>query len=529
MQRKRVTPRRDLYSTITAEFVQALSDGVIPWRKPWRPDRPRNVQSGREYHGINLLLLHLLSDDTYFVTFKQAEQLGGAIRRGAKSFPILFWSAPEASSDEAADVDDRPEHPVVRHSRVFGLSQTVGIDPPDADPSTANCPVAARDILDAAMPEIRTVRNPAYYPHDDLIGMPSRSRFVDEEHYLSTLFHELIHWTGHPSRLGRLRGTTRSEDLEGYGIEELTAEIGASFLCAYTGIRNERVVTNQHAYVQGWAKALTADNRMVARAAGRAARAVDLLLGNLEPEPPGESVEGVASTAPIRLASFNGREGAAVAGSQYWLQEYVNEMPEAISWAIVNECVDISVYDYRKICWISPLAGRNYRLHRDDLLTALGLERYQQRLDTFWPPNMPEWDGLSVMQVSNEAIFLVEAKAYLQETRTSMKAKRPESVQMIRTSLKETQSFMQAVTPRDWTKPYYQVANRLAFLYFLRVVCNQPAYLAFVNFMDDRTVKYPASRDDWQRHFMDVYTHLGITRRSPLMERVLEVHLSARE
>ena len=107
--------------------------------------------------------------------------------------------------------------------------------------------------------------------------MPARARFVDAPHYYSTLFHELIHSTGHESRLNRTFGGHFGDDL--YSKEELVAEMGAAFLCAIADIANEDTERNATAYIQNWISKLEQDNRLILQAAANAQRSVDSILG----------------------------------------------------------------------------------------------------------------------------------------------------------------------------------------------------------------------------------------------------------
>jgi antirestriction protein ArdC len=131
--------------------------------------------------------------------------------------------------------------------------------------------------------------------------MPARSRFVDGSHYYSTLFHELIHSTGHESRLNRVFGDHFGDEL--YSKEELVAEMGAAFLCAIAGIANEHTDRNTTAYIQNWIAKLEADNRLVIHAAANAQRAADCILGNTFPE---ETEEDAANPATLQPPINNG-------------------------------------------------------------------------------------------------------------------------------------------------------------------------------------------------------------------------------
>jgi antirestriction protein ArdC len=118
----------------------------------------------------------------------------------------------------------------------------------------------------------------AYYvPRTDSVHMPARSRFVDAAHYFSTLFHELVHSTGHGSRLNRTFGAHFGDEL--YSKEELVAEMGAAYLCAIAGIANDQTDRNTTAYLQSWIAKLEEDNRLIVHAAANAQRAVDSIMG----------------------------------------------------------------------------------------------------------------------------------------------------------------------------------------------------------------------------------------------------------
>jgi len=123
----------------------------------------------------------------------------------------------------------------------------------------------------------KTEHRAFYRPSTDAVHMPARSRFVDAPHYYSTLFHELVHSTGHESRLARTFGERFGDDL--YSKEELVAETGAAFLCTIAGIENDRTDRNTTAYIQNWISKLEQDNRLIVTAAAAAQKAVDLITG----------------------------------------------------------------------------------------------------------------------------------------------------------------------------------------------------------------------------------------------------------
>ena len=131
--------------------------------------------------------------------------------------------------------------------------------------------------------------------------------------------------------------------------------------------------------------------------------------------------------------------------------------------------------------------------YRDDFLEALDLIEHQKELRDFWPYNGPVWDGLSVMKVHNKCNFLIEAKSYVGEMITKIGATNPQSIELIKNSLAQVKHYMGAGKDTDWTKPYYQLSNRLALLYFLNTIIKKSSYLALVNFVDDPTIRKPTN------------------------------------
>ena len=120
----------------------------------------------------------------------------------------------------------------------------------------------------------------AYYaPRQDMVGMPERKRFTTEDGYHATLFHELVHSTGHEKRLKRQSITERNGfGSDPYCKEELIAELGSAFLCGQAGIV-ERTIDGSAAYLEGWLKQLKSDKTLIVYAAAQAQKAADFILG----------------------------------------------------------------------------------------------------------------------------------------------------------------------------------------------------------------------------------------------------------
>jgi antirestriction protein ArdC len=134
-------------------------------------------------------------------------------------------------------------------------------------------------------PPIKHKVQKAFYDIEtDHINMPRKKSFSSSESYYSTLFHELVHSTGHEKRLNRPSITEMAEfGSEVYSIEELVAELGAAYLCSSAGILTGQI-KDSAAYIQGWLAKLKNDKRFIVRASGYSQRAVDYILNIKEAE-----------------------------------------------------------------------------------------------------------------------------------------------------------------------------------------------------------------------------------------------------
>ena len=274
----------NVYEIVTSRILEQLESGIVPWRKPWRTDPPCNLITGKEYRGINPFLLAPQGyGSRYWLTFNQANKLGGHIRKGERSSIVTFWNVGKEKIVRDADGKERKSKPfLLRFYRVFNIEQTEGI----ADKlGLGNAPprVASIDECEAIVnampnPPKREQSDRAWYrPSNDTVGMPSQSLFHSSEEYYSTLFHELTHSTGHSSRIGR----EGIEDIaafgsESYSREELIAEMGAAMLCGVTGI-SPATIPNSAAYLQSWINRLRGDSKLLVSAASAAQKAADYI------------------------------------------------------------------------------------------------------------------------------------------------------------------------------------------------------------------------------------------------------------
>ena len=231
----------------------------------------------------------------YWLTFRQAKELGGHVRQGETGLPVVYW---RFGTREVQDGDEIIEKRSVlcRYYTVFNEEQCADLRLQPARPTENQPQVGPIETCEQVVsgwlsrPVIHHGGDIASYNKVvDLVRMPNRSCFDGSEEYYSTLFHELVHSTGHPARLDRstLRDFERFGD-EIYSREELVAEMGAAFLSGYCGIEN-RTIKNSAAYLANWLEALKSDARMVLIAAGQAQKAADLILGVTHSDPTQEA------------------------------------------------------------------------------------------------------------------------------------------------------------------------------------------------------------------------------------------------
>jgi antirestriction protein ArdC len=265
----------EVYQIVTDRIIDALNKGIVPWRKPWKGDTivPTSFKTRKPYRGVNRWLLDPSINgftSGYWMTYKQATELGGQVRKGSKGSPCVFWKIIEDRKNPTRKI------PLLRQFTVFNLEQVDGIAAPETVRNDWTPIEQAEAMVNGWNNRPTILENGGdrcfYRPATDTVSMASKCAFCTPEAWYATLFHELVHSTGHQSRLDRLNGSE-------YAREELVAELGAAFLCAETGISNAALETNTQAYIEGWLKVLHNDPRMIVSASGAAQRAVDMIKG----------------------------------------------------------------------------------------------------------------------------------------------------------------------------------------------------------------------------------------------------------
>lgn len=294
LSKEKGTRRPNVYATITATIVQAIEAGAGAWHMPWHaPEapmyRPRNVISGLPYKGVNILVLWAEAQTRGYATglwatYRQWHELGAQVRKGERGTTVLYYKQLPLKAEDAETGETVTDYRLIaRAFTVFNGAQVDGWTPWKKEAvDLVETHRLIEDFIDATGADIRSAGAKAYYDRlGDCIFIPDRIRFRGSptssatEGYYATVFHELVHWTGHHLRLSRdLSGRYRSES---YAMEELVAELGAAYLCMEYGVAN--VPRPDHAaYIASWLKVLKGDTRAIFAASTAAYQAVEFLM-----------------------------------------------------------------------------------------------------------------------------------------------------------------------------------------------------------------------------------------------------------
>ena len=271
----------DIYKEVSDRIIAEMEHGVIPWQKPWIASGSCiSYATGKPYSLLNQMLLGKAGE---YATFKQIRQAGGRVRKGEKAHMVVFWAWLEQKDDETGETK---EVPFLRYYNVFHIDQCDGIAARHTKPvpCAANADQTADNIIAGYVAREGVHLNHEagdrafYRPSTDSITLPHMAQFAATTEYYSTAFHELTHSTGHSKRLNRLDKTAFFGS-EAYSKEELVAEIGAAALVNASGLETSGSFRNSAAYIQNWLSVLRNDKRFIVSAAGKAEKAVNLILG----------------------------------------------------------------------------------------------------------------------------------------------------------------------------------------------------------------------------------------------------------
>ena len=277
---------RDLHKEITARIVARLRNGVVPWRQPWSSKgfgvMPRNALTQRAYSGANVLLLWSRAQESDYsaplwLTFKQALELGGNVRKGEKGETVIYVSKVIRTDEKTGE---KRAIPFLKAYTVFNVAQCDNLPSKIVDPNAAERvinPNARDELADAFIAstgaDYRHGEPRAYYqPAGDFVNMPAFESFKNASLYYGVAFHELGHWTGADKRLARTFGKRFGD--RSYAVEELVAELTSAFLCGEFGFDNDGV---DAAYIATWIKLLEEHEKVIVAASAAASRAVEFM------------------------------------------------------------------------------------------------------------------------------------------------------------------------------------------------------------------------------------------------------------
>lgn len=274
----------NVYEIVTERIITELEKGNIPWKRPWTgsKDGAYSRSTGRAYSLINQLMLKYQGE---YLTFNQIKEAGGNVKKGERAEIVVFYKPMQIKEQQADGSEKDKLIPFLRYYNVFHISQTEGVEakyrPEEVKPfdPIEEAESISRDYLTRQGIQFENILgNRAFYsPSIDKVTLPLKEQFDLQAEYYSTLFHELTHSTGHEKRLNRLSKDAHFGNEE-YSKEELVAEIGAAAVMNYIGIETDSSIKNNAAYIQSWIKALKGDSKLIVSAAGKAEKAVNLIL-----------------------------------------------------------------------------------------------------------------------------------------------------------------------------------------------------------------------------------------------------------
>lgn len=225
-------------------------------------------------------------------------------------------------------------------------------------------------------------------------------------------------------------------------------------------------------------------------------------------------------------------------GSQYQLQKYVNVYPQELNNAILQSSPSLLAFinNSLEIQWKSPLIEDSYYEYQDDFLKAIitdniELQKNKLKLQDYWPRRGPVWDGIATVtgQDNKKGLLLIEAKAHIDETSSQIKATSDKSRKLIKATLHEVQAIFGSTSSIDsWLNDYYQLANRLSFLYLLNEKLHIPTWLVLCNFVNDDT-HISTDLDEWLLHYRTVFNKMGIDFNAGMMSKVIMLFIPGKE
>lgn len=298
--------KKPIYERVTETLIAAIEAGAGKWEMPWHRsgfNLPYNALTTKPYQGMNTILLWCTNrSSNEWATYNQWATLGAQVRKGEKGTACVKWVEIKDKKKKANPKDKKTLIPA--GFTVFNAEQVDGYEPKalaslvDETTKIANADAAIKKT--GAI--IRYAGDRAcYIPSIDNIVIPPRKTFKDTktstatENFYATELHELVHWTGHKSRLDRFGKHQDRFSTDAYAFEELIADIGSAFACVRLGIVNEPRADHAQ-YLSSWLKILRADSKAIMTAASSAQKACNFILADEQQlSLPGEELQKEAA------------------------------------------------------------------------------------------------------------------------------------------------------------------------------------------------------------------------------------------
>jgi len=275
---------------VTNKIIAELEKGTKPWNKPWQSsgvDSPFNPVTKTSYKGINWVLLSMAksnsedADTNLWLTDKGAQSLGGNVKKGSKGTHVVYFDIKKKEVEKDGETFEQ-SYAMLRNYTVFNSSQIENVDfskwiKADEQPKEFTELSHVENFIAAQKAMIKFGGDRAYYsPSFDEIQLPNKADFKTVSDYYATALHELAHWTGHKSRLDRLKTNSRF-GTESYAFEELVAELSSAMLCSHNKVSGDL----QHAsYIDSWLEVLKKDNSAIFKASALAQKVLEFTTGN---------------------------------------------------------------------------------------------------------------------------------------------------------------------------------------------------------------------------------------------------------
>lgn len=309
----------EVRTKLVAEVIEAIKAQPLTWSKTWTDSLadglPVNAATGQMYRGGNVLWFLIAGafagySSQAWGTAKQWHSIGCRVRddEWGNTTLGLFWKQWRRKTDRIdPDTGDAVYEtlPMLRSFGVYNADQVDVIDPAKYEargkvkryvqPDDAEYP--GSDLLECVPADVIYGPSPSYAPNSDTVRMPTLQQFTSPTEFATTFAHELVHWTGHASRLDRPKHERWGD--QAYAFEELIAELGAVMFAAHVGV--DYITRQNHvAYLQSWVAKLADDPQALWTAATKASAALDLLLsyGETDAEPEGDAPEPATEPEP---------------------------------------------------------------------------------------------------------------------------------------------------------------------------------------------------------------------------------------